>query len=239
MKLRIDKLIIRTFLSSILGFIPLSATAQSAVQSNPSQYVIINEANNQINGEISSQTTKETKIALEQNSMGGMYTIMKTWEAKYNSYLKTASGYADALRAGTTLYAEGVQTLQNIYTLKKALNANPEGVAASFGMNNLYMEVTTELIKTYRTLKIAVAMGGSENMLTGAERTEILWTLNDCMERLNKKLRRLAISIAYYNLMDVWRNATAGMTDRSHGEIAREAQNRWRRSMRVYRTLEE
>lgn len=219
-----------------LSIFSLSGFAQ-AIQSNPSQYVIIGEGQSKINSEISSQTKKEAQIAGEQNTMSGMYTVMKKWEQKYNSYLKTTTGYADALRAGTTLYAEGVQTLRNLYDLKKAAAANPQGIAASMSMNNLYMEIVAELVKTFRILKVAIATGGEENMLTGAERTQLLWSLNDSMDQLNRKLRRLAISIAYYNMEDVWNDITAGLTEKDHGEIAREAQKRWRRTLKVYRTF--
>lgn len=219
-----------------MELLPLACLAQG-VQSNPSQYVIIGEGQSKINGEISSQMKKEVKIAGEQNTMAGMYTVMKKWEQKYNAYLKTTAGYADALRAGTTLYAEGVLTLRNLYNLKKAAASNPQGIVASMSMNSLYMEVAIELVKTYRILKVAIAMGGKENMLTGAERTQLLWSLNDSMERLNRKLRRLSICIAYYNLEDVWNCATAGMTERDHGEIARAAQKRWRRTLKVYQTF--
>ena len=236
MKSQTDKPWQRLMMVLLLGLLPFVGFAQ-AVQSNPSQYVIIGEGQSKINSEISSQMKKETKIAGEQNTMAGMYTVMKKWEQKYNAYLKTTSGYADALRAGTTLYAEGVLTLRNIYDLKKAVAANPQGIAASITMNNLYMEVATELVKTYRILKVAISMGGEQNMLTGAERTQLLWSLNDSMERLNRKLRRLSICIAFYNVEDVWHHATAGMIDRGHGEIAKDAMKRWRRTLKVYQTF--
>ena len=142
--------------ASILSATPLLGYGQA--QSNPSQYVIIGQGQSKIDGEIKSQIHKEQKMALEQNSMAGMYTVMSTWERTYHAYLTTTAGYADALRAGTTLYAEGVKTLRNLYDLKKAIKANPQGIGASIAMNNLYMEITTELIKTYRILKVAAAI---------------------------------------------------------------------------------
>ena len=134
---------------------------------------------------------------------------------KYNAYLKTARGYADALKAGCSLYADGVQTLQHLYEIQRAINANPVGIGATLAMNDLYLETATEFIKTYRLLKVSVAKGGTDNMLTGAERTEMLWQLSDELARLNAKLRTLAISIAYHNLTDVWNQYTAGMVDKS------------------------
>ena len=160
------------------------------------------------------------------------------WQ-KYNSYLKTARGYADALKAGTSLYADGVETLRHLYEIRKAINANPTGIGATLAMNDLYLETTTEFIKTYRLLKVSIAKGGTDNMLTGAERTEMLWQLNDELARLNAKLRTLAISIAYHNFTDVWNQYTAGMVDKNHADIAHDAYDRWRRASTVAQILSE
>ena len=62
-------------------------------------------------------------------------------------------------------------------------------------MNNLYIETATELITVYSILKDAVAKGGASNMLTGAERSKILWELNDRLAQFNKRLSQLSISI--------------------------------------------
>ena len=94
-------------------------------------------------------------------------------------------------------------------------------------MNNLYMETATELVSVFTLLKDAVAKGGKENMLTGAERSKTLWALNDKLSAFSKKLHRLYLSIRY------WNGVTAGMIDRSNGEIATQALSRWRRAGRM------
>jgi hypothetical protein len=208
-------------------------------ESNPLQYVAIAEGQTLVNNAVNSQTKGMQKTAALQGSMAAEFTMMKKWEQKYNSYLKTARGYADALKAGTSLYADGVETLRHLYEIRKAINANPTGIGATLAMNDLYLETTTEFIKTYRLLKVSIAKGGTDNMLTGAERTEMLWQLNDELARLNAKLRTLAISIAYHNFTDVWNQYTAGMVDKSHADIAHDAYDRWRRASNVARILSE
>ena len=120
----------------------------------------------------------------------------------------------------------------------RAINANPVGIGATLAMNDLYMEVAQEFVKTYRLLKVSIAKGGSENMMTGAERTEMLWELSDELARMNRKLRMLAISIAYHNLTDVWNQATAGIIPKSHSDIAHDALDRWKRASEVSRILD-
>ena len=222
----------------VLAGISVSTFAQVG-ESNPSQYVAIAEGQTLVNNAVNSQTKGMQKTAALQGSMAAEFTMMKKWEQKYNSYLKTARGYADALKAGTSLYADGVETLRHLYEIRKAINANPTGIGATLAMNDLYLETTTEFIKTYRLLKVSVAKGGTDNMLTGAERTEMLWQLNDELARLNAKLRTLAISIAYHNFTDVWNQYTAGMLDKSHADIAHDAYDRWRRASTVAQILSE
>ena len=222
----------------VLAGISVSTFAQVG-ESNPSQYVAIAEGQTLVNNAVNSQTKGMQKTAALQGSMAAEFTMMKKWEQKYNAYLKTARGYADALKAGTSLYADGVETLRHLYEIRKATNANPTGIGATLAMNDLYLETTTEFIKTYRLLKVSVAKGGTDNMLTGAERTEMLWQLNDELARLNAKLRTLAISIAYHNFTDVWNQYTAGMVDKSHADIAHDAYDRWRRASNVARILSE
>ena len=222
----------------VLAGISVSTFAQVG-ESNPSQYVAIAEGQTLVNNAVNSQTKGMQKTAALQGSMAAEFTMMKKWEQKYNAYLKTARGYADALKAGTSLYADRVETLRHLYEIRKATNANPTGIGATLAMNDLYLETTTEFIKTYRLLKVSVAKGGTDNMLTGAERTEMLWQLNDELARLNAKLRTLAISIAYHNFTDVWNQYTAGMVDKSHADIAHDAYDRWRRASNVARILSE
>ena len=223
---------------AVLMGMPSSSLAQVG-EANPLQYAAIAEGTYMLNSAINSQTKGMQKTAAFQGTIAAEFTKMKQWEGKYNAYLKTARGYAEALKAGTTLYADGVQTLQHLYEIQRAVNANPAGIGATLAMNDLYLETASEFIKTYRLLKVSVAKGGTDNMLTGAERTEMLWQLADELARLNAKLRTLAISIAYHNFTDVWNQYTAGMVDKSHGEIAADAYERWRRASNVSRILSE
>lgn len=226
---------------SVAAALFLAAVPSSAQmsQSNPLQYVEIETGHKNINDQIKKQTKAQEKTGLLQATISAEFTKIKQWEGKYNSYLKTARGYAEAIKAGTSLYAEGVETLRHIHEIRKAVAANPQGIGASVAMNNIYVETAAELIRTYRLLKVSVALGTNVNMLTGAERTELLWNLNDALDQLNRKLRRLAMSIAFYNLGDVWNNATAGMVERSHAQVAADAIDRWKHAQRVYAILDD
>ena len=212
----------------------LSVRAQLE-ENNGTQIAAIAGGGELINKAISKQTTSQTKTDLLAGEIGTEFLYIKGWEGKYNSYLKTTQGYAEGLKGAATLYAEGVTTLRHLYEIAKAIKNNPQGVMATISMNNLYAETAAELIKVYNVLKYTIAEGTQTNMLTGAERTELLWEIKDSMQDFNRKLRQLALSIAYYNMTDVWNKATAGMVDRNHGEIARQAYKRWVKAQTTYR----
>ncbi|MCD8287894.1 MAG: hypothetical protein LUC18_03515 [Porphyromonadaceae bacterium] len=199
------------------------------VTSNPLEYVALAEGNELVSGKIKDQIDGQTKTALLQNTIAAEFELMREWEKKYNSYLKTVSGFASSLNACTHLYNDGVRIFLTLGKLKAAIEDNPQGIAASMGMNNLYIETATELVTVYSLLRDAVAEGGKENMLTGTERSKTLWALNDKLSAFQKKLNLLYLSIHNYTMADIWQDATAGMLDRSNGEVARTALRRWQR----------
>ena len=209
--------------------LPQLAHAQIAA-SKPLEWVALAEGNELINSQIDKQIKGQTQTAVLQNSIAAEFNRIHQWEKEYNSYLKTASGYASSLKACTHLYNDGVRIFLTLGKLGKAIKDNPQGIIAGMSMNNLYIETATELVSVFSLLNDAVAKGGKENMLTGAERSQTLWALNDKLSSCSRKLHLLYLSIRYYTLSDVWNNVTAGMIDRSNGEVAQLALTRWRRA---------
>ena len=221
---------ISIILAAVLAFLlPQLAQAQIAA-SNPLEWVALAEGTELINGQIDKQIKGQTQTAVLQNSIAAEFNRIHQWEKEYNNYLKTASGFASSLKACTHLYNDGVRIFLTLGKLGKAIKNNPQGIIASISMNNLYIETATELVSVFTLLNDAVAKGGTENMLTGAERSKTLWALNDKLSAFSRKLHLLYLSIRYYTLNDVWNNVTAGMLDRDNGEVARLAMTRWRRA---------
>lgn len=215
-------------ISFFTAFLPNTAAGQLS-QSNPLHVLNITEGTAKVNEATSKQNKMMDSLIVTKGIIIKEFTKMKEWEKKYNSYLKTARGYAEQLKAGSTLYLEGLTTLKRIMQIQKAIGYNPVGLVATIPMSNIYLETASEFINTFNMLSQAVSKGGREQMLNGAERTELLWNLSGQLQELNQKFKELALSIAFYNLMDVWNTATRGFIDRTHGEIAAQALDRWQR----------
>lgn len=220
---------IKILILSLCLLLTYTAKAQ-IVTTNPLEYAALAEGNELILGKVKDQIDGQKKTALLQNTIAAEFEQMRQWEKKYNSYLKTASGFASSIKACTHLYNDGVKIFITLGKLKNAVSDSPQGIVASMNMNNLYIETATELVSVFTLLNDAVAKGGMENMLTGAERSKTLWALNDQLAAFSRKLHLLYLSLRYYTLNDVWNNITAGMIDRSNGEVARLAMSRWRRA---------
>lgn len=229
-----SRIISLTVLALSVCLLPQAAKAQVAA-SNPLEWTALAEGNGLINKQIEKQIKGQTRTALLQNTIAAEFNRIHKWEKQYNSYLKTASGYASSLKACTHLYNDGVRIFLTLGKLCKAVRNNPQGIVASIGMNNLYIETATELVSVFTLLNDAVAKGGTENMLTGAERSKTLWALNDQLAAFSRKLHLLYLSIRYYTLNDMWNNVTAGMLDRDNGEVARMALSHWRRAAALAR----
>lgn len=225
------KLLISLGLSLLLlGVADLRA---QIVVANPLEWAVLAEGNELIEGQIKNEIEGQTQTAILQGTISAEFAQIKKWEQKYNAYLKTVDGYASSLKAATHLYNDGVRLFINLCEIRRAIMSNPQGLAATFTMNNLYAEAATELVTVYSVLRDAVANGGEGNMLTGAERSRSLWRIEDSLSALNQKLSRLSLSLRYYTMSDVWHNMTEGIIDRSYGEMAREAQSRWIRASRA------
>jgi len=223
---------IKILILSLCLLLTYTAKAQ-IVTTNPLEYAALAEGNELILGKVKDQIDGQKKTALLQNTIAAEFEQMRQWEKKYNSYLKTASGFASSIKACTHLYNDGVKIFITLGKLKNAVSDSPQGIVASMNMNNLYIETATELVTVFSLLRDAVAKGGKDNMLTGAERSQILWALNDQFSAFQKRLNLLYLSIRTYTMTDVWNNATAGMLDRNNGEIAQIAMQRWRRAATI------
>lgn len=214
----------------MVGFMFCAAGMSAQVYQNPLEWIALGEGNEAINNKISSQIKGQTETALLQNTIAAEFKKIHDWEKKYSDYTKTVSGYAASLKAASCIYDDALRIFITLGNLKKACEENPQGIVASIPMNTLYLETATELVSTFTLIRNAVAKGGATNMLTGAERSETLWAINDKLEEFNKKIHRLYLSIRYYTLLDVWYNLSAGMIERTPGTIARQAHDRWRRA---------
>lgn len=222
----------KTWLILLAMFAVQTVTAQVVV-SNPLEWLALAEGNEAINSQVKDETDGQTRTAVLQNTIAAEFTKIHEWEKKYTAYLQTASGFASSLKASATLYEDGVRIFITLGKLKHAISSNPQGIVATMSMNNLYIETATELISVYSLLRDAVATGGSQNMLTGAERSQTLWALSDKLGAFSKKLHRLYLSIKYYTMTDVWNSVTAGMLNPDAGTIARQAYSRWIRAARM------
>ena len=225
---------IKSILVAILTLSPVCKEAKAQyVLTNPGEYIALAEGNDLLNTAIKDEAENQMKTAMLQNTIAAEFTKIKEWEKKYSSYLQTAEGYASSLKAATTIYNDGVRIFITMGTLGKAIANNPEGPIATISMNNLYIETATELVSVFTLLKEAVAKGGKENMLTGAERSQTMWLLSDKLHGLSQRFQRLYLSIRYYTMTDVWQRASAGIIDHSYAELASQSMSRWRRAAKV------
>lgn len=222
----------------LMGLMATGKTyAVDFVSYDPLWMLAVGYGHKKVLDQINTQKTKMIEIAALQNTMALHFNAVKEWQRKYNNYLKTTQGYAEALRAGANVTAQAVKTLRDLKDLKKVMERNPEGIAATLAINDLYMETATEFINTFRTLKFSLTTGGEFNMLTGKERTEMLWALVDQMDELNTKLRKLILSVAYFRVKDVWAFYTRGMFDINKTDIAEQCLERWTRIQETMRIL--
>ena len=223
---------IRTAIAIAATVFTMNAYGQSIAGGYPDQWGIIGGMGYGTLSQQQNNTTTMGEIVLEQHSMGQMMHLLAKWNREYNDYLKDTT-LVQGIALGSTLYTEGVILVRNLYYLQKAVKHNPQGLVSTAAMNNLYGETATLLVKTFNLLKKVITQGNSEHMLTGPERLTMLWDVTDEIKELNKKIRRTFISIAYYDLTDVWKRATLGMTEPDNKRIANECIKEWKKAYKA------
>ena len=230
------KIWLRRLAALLLPFLLLENAELHAqvVVANPLEWAALAAGNEIIGSQISDEIQGQTQTAVLQGAIAAEFAQVKDWERKYNAYLKDVDGYASSLKAATHLYNDGVRLFINLCDIGRAVAANPQGLLATAALSDLYAETATELVTVYTTLRDAVAAGGETNMLTGAERSQTLWMIEDRLKAFNHRLSQLSLSLRYHTLADVWQSASAGIVDRDNGEIARQAMSRWRRVSQTY-----
>ena len=85
-----NKWLMAALLAISLLWIGHSRASAQIASSNPLEYVALAEGNELINAQIKSQIEDEQKTALLQNTIAAEFTMIHSWEKKYNKYLKTA-----------------------------------------------------------------------------------------------------------------------------------------------------
>lgn len=213
----------------LLVGVKLSTFAISYTESNPGEVAAVYTGEATLNSMLASQDGAKTAIITELSLMTKANYDIKKWERSYNQYLTSAGNFASAVIGASSIYAEGVRTLFNLTQVAKAVEHNPQGPFASIAMTDLYMQVGTEFIETYKLIKLAEKTG-VDGMSSGADRVKMIWYISKKLEMLNSKLHKLALSFAVYSFEDVWNQATAGMLQKDHGQLAQEAQRRMQRA---------
>lgn len=142
----------RTLMVSILSAVSVRMSAViDFVSVDPLWEAAVLTGSKAVMEQYNTQNTKLLEISALQNTMALHFNAIKEWRRKENSYLKVAC-YAEAVQAGTKLTTEAIRTVRDLMDLKKVMQRNPEGIATTLAMNNLYMETITEFIKTFRML---------------------------------------------------------------------------------------
>lgn len=237
MKLLTGKIFVVAIMMAMMMLGSLQCRAQSFTQVNAGEIAQIEGNGALVNKTIGQQTKKELENIPKITVQAGEMNSIASWEKKFSKYLMDARSYAQQAQAAYGIYSQIIRILINMVKLRKAIEYNPEGIVASGLLTETYIQVADEVVLSLYLLKEVFSKGGENNMLTGKDRAQVWWDLNDTLERLNTNLYRMSYNIAYYNLVDVWKNMTQGMLQKTNGMIARDALERWKRIPKVEHVL--
>lgn len=211
------------------------ASAYSVAGVYPVQDFIIADGEATLSSITALQTGELSALNVEIAPVNYETHELKKWETRYYKYLQDASYTVSSLQAGTTIYTQAFEALRNLVDLHKAMKANPQGIFATAGMNNLYLTTAVKFVKVFRTIKKEVLGSGRKSMLNGADRCRLMWSVSEELDELNYELENLCYSIRAYNILDVWMKATLPYGIYDHKMIAVSCFSRWKSRSRTVR----
>lgn len=180
---------------------------------------------------IGQQAVQMAAVNAEQVPISLEFKEMDNWNRKYYNYLSDASYVINSLQAGTTIYTKAFECFRNLVDLGKAIKENPQGVVSTAALNNLYVETAVKFVKVFRTLNNVLKKGGKQSMLNGADRCRLLWQISGELDELKTSINRIAISVRYYSIIDVWWNATLQYGIYDHKQVADYCYNKWKSNL--------
>lgn len=215
----------------------VQCVAQSLTSVNPVEIATLAGNGAVLNKRITMEAEEEIKNMATITTQAGEMNSIASWEKKFSKYLQDARSYAQQAKAAYGVYSQIIRVMLNLSKLQRAVVYNPSGIAGTGLLTETFIHVADEVVLSLYLLKKVFGTGGENNMLTGKDRAQVWWDLNDNLERLNDNLYRMAYNIAYYSLVDVWKNMTQGMLQKTNGMIAKDALERWRRIPKVEHIL--
>lgn len=180
---------------------------------------------------IGQQAVQMGAVNAEQVPISLEFKEMDNWNRKYYNYLSDAGYVINSLQAGTTIYTKAFECFRNLVDLGKAIKENPQGVVSTAALNNLYVETAVKFVKVFRTLNNVLKKGGKQSMLNGADRCRLLWQISGELDELKTSINRIAISVRYYSILDVWWNATLQYGIYDHKQVADYCYNKWKSNL--------
>lgn len=222
--------IIKAVAAALYLMAPVKASALSIDGEFPIQLVLINTGepeymhlNGLISASMAGTMAAQAPVIAEARNMS-------RWQRRYKNYLADGMYVLKSIQASSTIYIEGMQCLISLSDLAKALEENPvQGLPATAMMNNSLLETAVDFVKVFRTLKSVCTKSGIEAMANGKQRTDVLWEISGELTRLNSKLRHLANSVRWYNMMEVFWAYTLPYGIYSHKQIAENCFYEWKR----------
>ena len=224
------KILFAIFLFTML-FVSLSLSAGVTI-SNPAEYAVIKAGEDQLQSTTQKQLEALKKIDVKIATLYGINYKIRVYEEKYNKYLSAVSSFMTGIKAGSTIYLEGMEVLLALKDLKAAIKHNPNGVLVSgISMNRLYLDIGAEFLRTFNIMSKIVDKGGDGNMHTGAERVMFLWDLSQGISHLRSKIEQLTLIIGVSSYEDLWNKAIAGKISKTNKVLAKESMKRMRKGL--------
>lgn len=216
----------------ILWLLLLVASGQARAQVDPTLsgmiYAYTNKAEDQLKAQERAMMLQTTGHLWTREEVEGTTDLQR----QFNDYLDS---FRDIISYAAQIYGfyyEIGRLSEAMGGLNRQLRQHAEGmlaVALTPRRNQIYKELilgSVEIVNDIRQVCL------SDTKMTEKQRIEIVFAIRPKMQRINRKLRHLALAVKYTSLADVWAEIEEGARPQKadKAEIVRNAMRRWKQS---------
>lgn len=180
-------------------------TAQAQVYTDPATAAAV-ELNTAVIGKKLDDSKKaQATVAAENLLIYAQLDSIRKYDRIMVGYLKKAHGVFNNIYQITECINLSEQIISGLNKCRQAAVEHPEGGVITALVSKHFSQIVTESTGLVGNISTLVTGGGESNMLTSAERLQLLYAINSRLHALNRLVNRLRWQIQNFVWMDLLR----------------------------------
>lgn len=178
---------------------------KAQVQSDPGLTAAVTTSTVVIGDKLDDIHKKQNQTILTNTAIFGELEIIREYDKTMLDYLKKAHGVFDNIYTAVNCLEMGTEIVSNLGKCANAAVDHPQGVIVSAMVSKEYRRCSEDILGLVGNITTLVKGSGEKNLLSSAERIQILYNINYQMKSINRRIKNLRWAIECSSWNDLFR----------------------------------